>query len=80
MLTEYAKKTEIIGADMHGKTVRSFNFPGKGFLLMGSESHGISEALQQYLTYKVTIERKGNAESLNVAVATGILVNQFVNG
>jgi len=46
---------------------------------MGSESHGIDPKLESAITSKVTIPKSGNAESLNVAVATGILVNKFIN-
>lgn len=47
-----------------------------GLLIMGSESHGLSaEVLQK--TTSITIPRYGSAESLNVAVATGILCAQF---
>ena len=42
---------------------------------MGSESHGVSESSLVYATDRVTIPRFGNAESLNVSVATGILLD-----
>ena len=44
---------------------------------MGSESHGISEAVAQFITDKVTIPNFGQAESLNVAMATGIILDNF---
>lgn len=72
-------KLAVIGADMVGTSLQDFNFPENGFLLMGSESHGIDPELNSVITEKVTITKSGKAESLNVAVATGILVNKFVN-
>jgi TrmH family RNA methyltransferase len=79
LLPKISKTTEIIGADMQGESINKFRFPKNGILLMGSESHGISNELHQHINQKVTIPRYGKAESLNVAVATGILVNQFVS-
>jgi TrmH family RNA methyltransferase len=47
---------------------------GNGILMMGNESRGLSDALLALATDRVTIPRRGGAESLNVAVATGILL------
>jgi TrmH family RNA methyltransferase len=48
-----------------------------GLLLMGNESKGISESLERLATKKIRIPRYGGAESLNVAVATGILLSRI---
>lgn len=50
---------------------------GDGILLMGNESKGLSEELLSLATDRVTIPRIGLAESLNVAVASGILLSQL---
>jgi len=42
-------------------------------LVMGSESHGVSAKVAAMATHKVKIPGFGNAESLNVGVATGIM-------
>jgi len=47
-------------------------------LLIGSESHGIREHLQPLVTQAVTIPRIGEAESLNAAVATAIMVDRLM--
>ena len=73
------KSSVVIGADIVGTPIQEFSFPKDGFLLMGSESHGINPKLDSVIIQKVTIPKSGNAESLNVAVATGILVNKFVS-
>ena len=44
---------------------------------MGSESFGISKELTPFITNKVMIPKFGGAESLNVAVATGILCSAY---
>ncbi len=74
---EQAKKLKlpVIVADMKGKSTHEGGLPKNGFLLMGSESHGVSDEALAYATDHVTIPRFGNAESLNVSVATGILLD-----
>lgn len=67
----------VFAAAMEGKDFSSFSFPDSGMLLMGSESHGISEDLLAEIDHKITIPRLGEAESLNVSVATGILCQAF---
>jgi TrmH family RNA methyltransferase len=44
-------------------------------LLMGNESKGISPVLESLAAKRIRIPGKGTAESLNVAVATGILLS-----
>lgn len=46
-------------------------------LIFGNESHGTSAALDAAATASVTIPRYGQAESLNVAVSVGILLQQW---
>jgi RNA methyltransferase, TrmH family len=68
----------IIGADMKGEDIHSFKTDNGGVLVMGSESHGISNELQNLLTSKITIPRIGGAESLNVGVATAIICDNLI--
>jgi TrmH family RNA methyltransferase len=49
----------------------------KGMLLMGNESKGISRSLESMAFKKIRIPGKGGAESLNVAIATGILLSRI---
>ncbi len=46
-------------------------------LLMGNESKGVSPDLKALATKKIRIPGIGSAESLNVAVATGILLSRI---
>ncbi len=68
----------IIGADMKGEDIHSFKPVGGGILVMGSESHGISDELQKLITSRVTIPRIGEAESLNVAIATAVICDNLI--
>jgi TrmH family RNA methyltransferase len=67
----------IFAGTLNGKNSHKIEFPNTGILLMGSESHGISENIEHFITQKITIPRFGNAESLNVGVATGIILDSW---
>jgi len=69
---------EVYAADMNGEPLATMNQLESGMILMGSESHGISHELAPYITKRITIPGKGRAESLNVAVATGIICNHLL--
>jgi TrmH family RNA methyltransferase len=49
----------------------------EGILVIGNESKGIREAVLPLITKAITIPRIGQAESLNAAVATGILLSHL---
>lgn len=68
----------VLGADLAGADVHTYTFPKQAFLLMGSESHGIHPDLAEHLTQKITIPRIGKAESLNVGVATAIILDNWM--
>jgi TrmH family RNA methyltransferase len=69
--TNVAKWAAVLdGADY--KTIS-----GPGILMMGNESKGLSNELIGLSTHPITIPRTGGAESLNVAVATGIILAQL---
>jgi TrmH family RNA methyltransferase len=72
-------KLPVYGAFMEGENVYSTAWPEKGLLVMGNESHGISEKIKMVLNGKVSIPQFGrkSAESLNVATATAILLNEI---
>tara|TARA_B100001245_G_scaffold220671_1_gene191403 strand:- start:173 stop:916 length:744 start_codon:yes stop_codon:yes gene_type:complete len=65
------------GADLEGIPLPDLKSDKPIVLVMGSESHGISDAIANQLTDKVTIPKIGEAESLNVAIATGILCHHL---
>jgi len=67
----------IIGADLSGKNLYDYKFAAKTALVMGSESHGISEKTSSLLDDKITIPKIGETESLNVAIAAGIILGVY---
>lgn len=71
-------KPDVFGALLNGKSMYDFSPVQKGVLLIGNESKGISTELISFIKHPISIPRKGNAESLNAAVATGIILSQLL--
>lgn len=72
--------TPILTTDMDGQSIYHASFPKKAILVMGNEANGISSAIQELSDAKLTIPRYGNlkqTESLNVAVATSIVLSEI---
>lgn len=70
----------VFGAFMDGDSVYNTALPEKGILVMGNEANGISKVIEDKVTKRITIPRFGDTqvtESLNVATATAILLNEF---
>ena len=72
----------VMGATLYGENTFKTKLPDQGVLVIGNESMGISEDTLQLIDKKLTIPKPegGGAESLNAAVAAGILVAVWVNG
>lgn len=69
----------VYASVLNGKPLLSFGKIKEGMLLIGNESKGISKNLLQLATHHITIPKFGQAESLNAAVATGIILSQVVS-
>nr|WP_245729139.1 RNA methyltransferase [Niabella drilacis] len=65
----------VYGALLNGTPLQKRQDAARGILVIGNESKGIRPDVAARLTHKITIERIGAAESLNAAVATGILLS-----
>jgi TrmH family RNA methyltransferase len=68
---------ELWGADMSGEPVANLSPPGKLALAVGNEGAGLSSSLRERVDRLVSLPISGKVESLNVAVATGILLYQL---
>jgi len=73
------KDVQTIGADMHGEVLADKVWSANTLLVMGSEGHGISGPVHQELDGFVSIPGSSSkvAESLNVAMATGIIASHM---
>jgi TrmH family RNA methyltransferase len=69
----------VFGALLDGRNIYSVGKVEEGLLVIGNESKGIRDPLLSKITHPVTIPKVGGAESLNAAVATGIIVGCLVN-
>ena len=72
----------VYGAFMDGVEVYKEKFPKRGILVMGNEANGVSEAIEALVEKKISIPQFGpkTTESLNVATATAILLNEIRRG
>ena len=79
ILNEMKKQNyQIICSDIEGEDIFNFNFPTKYILTFSSESSGPSQQLISLVDKFITIPKKGNAESLNVSVAAGIILSRTI--
>ncbi len=78
-LEDYLSKTQlkIFGAYLIGEDVHQVDFGKGGLMVIGNESKGISPSLEKYITNKITIPRYGKAESLNAAIAAGVICDNI---
>ena len=79
-LTQFlSTRKGVLGADLRGQPAESVQWPEVDTLIIGSESHGISAGVKSLCNRLVTIPRHGQAESLNAAVAAGILMSRWAS-
>lgn len=83
-LSEWITQFKAIGTPVYGSELNpaavSFRTiqPATDFaLIMGNEGQGMSDTLLQQTTQNLFIPMQGSAESLNVAIAAGILLFQL---
>lgn len=70
-------KLPVYGAVLSGAPLARIKMQAPCFLVIGNESKGIRTNLLPYVIHPVTIPSFGAAESLNAAVATGILLSSW---
>lgn len=68
----------IYAASLDGEPLSSFPKTEKGILIIGNESKGIRPEYLSLANKKITIPKRGEAESLNAAVATGIILSALL--
>jgi RNA methyltransferase, TrmH family len=66
-----------MAAALEGKEINSLGKIKEAILIIGNESKGIHPSLLKMANQKITIPRYGNAESLNAAVAAGIILSHI---
>ena len=71
----------IYGAFLDGENIFQTDLSNKGIIVIGNEGNGISEKTASKVTKKLSIpaHSESGSESLNAAVATGIICSIFRN-
>jgi TrmH family RNA methyltransferase len=70
---------KIYAASLEGKDVKTVGQLKEGILIIGNEANGVSKEVMNLVNEKINISRIGEAESLNAAVATGIILSHIRN-
>ena len=74
------EKRPVFGTFMEGDPIYHIPLPGEAVIIMGNEANGISTNVQAHISTKITIPQFGkvnSTESLNVAMATAIVLSEF---
>jgi RNA methyltransferase, TrmH family len=79
-LASYLTNTEQkkYGAMLNGKNYKETDYPKDAILIMGNEGKGVRPEIEALIDFPITIPRFGEAESLNVATATAILLAEII--
>ena len=68
---------KIYAAALDGKSISQLKGVTEAIIVIGNESKGISYEVMELCTEKITIPKTGEAESLNAAVAAGIILSHI---
>ena len=70
----------LVGASLNTEhDYQAIEYPAPTFLFMGNEQSGLPEAYEQECDALVKIPMRGKADSLNVAIATAVIVYEVLN-
>jgi len=78
-LTMLLENTEIpvFGTKTKGDSIYDISWPEQVIILFGNESRGLHESLNTYLKKEISIPKFGGAESLNVGIATAVVLDNI---
>lgn len=68
----------FVCADMGGETMYDLNLTGPIGLVIGNEGEGVSRLVRESCDFIASVPMKGNIDSLNASVATGVLAYEIV--
>lgn len=68
----------FVCADMGGETMYKLDLKGPIGLVIGNEGEGVSRLVKEKCDFIASIPMKGNIDSLNASVATGVLAYEIV--
>ena len=68
----------FVCADMGGESMYKLNLTGPIGLVIGNEGEGVSRLVKETCDFVASIPMKGDIDSLNASVATGVLAFEIV--
>lgn len=72
-------KIIVYGAALNAENISMFDKTSECLLIIGNESKGIRSDVESFIQRRISIPKTGGAESLNAAVATGIILWKLIN-
>ena len=75
---EQQRGTRIYAAALEGRDITTMEKITEGLVIIGNESKGISSEILNLANVRITIPRKGKAESLNAAAATAVILSHII--
>lgn len=77
--TQKDPQLPVLGAFLDGDDVHTLSASQRsaGYVVMGNEANGIGPTLEPFVTQRITIPRYGAAESLNVGIATAVILDNL---
>lgn len=57
--------------------IGDIQFSGSSLVIIGSESHGVSKEISAHVDRRIRIPKYGKAESLNAAIACGVILSKI---
>ncbi len=76
-LAQHTAKYKIYGASLAGDNLHHMQLKPEGILVLGNEANGIRPEVAKQVNQLIKIPAFGKAESLNVATATAIIIDNF---
>ncbi len=76
------EKIPVFALELGGTEINNFSFPDNGYAVIGSEEFGVSPKLLKYCDSslgRVSIPLVGTKGSINVSVATGIMLQYWLS-
>jgi len=70
---------QILCADLDGQNIYNYKQAGKEIIVLANEANGPTKNLLDISDTKVTIPKRGKAESLNVASASAVILSELTN-
>jgi TrmH family RNA methyltransferase len=71
------RTVNIYAAALNGKNIKTISPVREGIIVIGNEGRGISDEIMELADERISIPKTGGGESLNAAVATGIILSQL---